>query len=193
MPRSNRVWNSISYAVVLTISLLGVVPAVHAQGDSPLPVWPPTTQPCIYGKAGWYQVDDIIQFIGDSEESFPAEPSCGSCWDQWSSCTRDYGLLWRKVTAFDEDNCTYSVAPYCDVCVVPCCFFFGGEQSSCNGSCGGLCTTYDACMTFWRVVSFTPDGATGRGCYKLAFYSDCLGNADCTHKDDCFVLRRWSM
>ena len=159
-----------------------------AQPDCPTPACPPASAH-IYGKAGWYSIGDIIQFVGDSNYTSLSNGGCSGIDWLWGHCTVDAGFTFREVTNFNPDNCSYTPSTTCDVARAPCCSFWG-YLGVCD-SCSDCCNQCDLCMSFWEVVAFYADGSTGRGCWELAFVSDCTEYTCQGGLGFCDVVRFW--
>jgi hypothetical protein len=172
---------------VLIVSALATWATVtFAQPDCPGPLWPPPNA-YIYGQEGWWDTDDVIQFVGDANTSSLESGGCSGHDSMWNTCHIDFGFNFREVYDFDETECTYTAGDICNVVKVRCCFWFPGVC----GTCSSCCDPHDLCKSFWKVVAFSEDGNTGRGCWELEFISDCT-EEDCEDGlDMCNTVLKW--
>lgn len=178
-------------AFLLLIACLGLVRSDSiAQPDAPIPTCPPIGNPYVYGKAGWWDVNDVIQFIGDAQYNGGPTGGCGSHSESWNECWIDPGFLFREVFNLNVSNCSYTPSTTCDAVKVQCCFFWD-NASVCLDCSVQTCPGCNMCMSFWRVKRFLPEGLTTRGCYELEFVSACL-TPTCIHTGIwCSQYRYW--
>ncbi len=103
---------------------------------------------------------------------------CSSYDSRWNSCTIDRGFTFRRVTNFDEEECTYDLPDTvtCNVVKARCCFWW--PVTGVCITCPSCCEPHDLCKSFWLVREFHEDGDSGRGCWALEFISDCT-EEDC--------------
>lgn len=187
----NAIGRSLAIVAFAVLLLVYTAPMVQAQTTT------------IYGKQGWLEVGDIIQFKGDTGADFPGAPEdCG--WDE--ICEIDKAFYFRQLASVNESLCTYTemAADTCYAFAVVCCFFFG----DCGGDREDLCAEnweyecweteddcgrYCLCGCIFEVDSYqSSPGDAGYGCYTISYVCD--PDEDC---DDslvyCDVSYRWWM
>jgi len=179
------------WLLLLAASLLAAA-AIPAQAQT-------TT---IYGKEGWLEVGDILQFMGDTKADVLTSPEdCG--WDE--ICEIDRGFYFRQLASVNESLCTYTEmqADTCYAFAVVCCFFFG----DCGGDRTALCAqgweyecweaeddcgNYCMCGCIFEVDSYqSSPGDAGYGCYTISYVCDPDEDCEDAFGDDCDVGYRW--
>jgi hypothetical protein len=175
-------------AVLFLAACATCVSVSYAQFDCGGQVWPPPDT-FVYGKEAWWAVGDTVQFVGDSGLLLLGEGGCSSYDQGWGSCHIDTGFTFRRITDFDDGDCSYTPGDTCYMCKVRCCFFWATDGPCGTCSCG--CNPHDLCKSFWKVVEFYQSGPTGRGCYESEFVSDCADEACESGTSMCSTVSRW--
>ena len=160
--------------VLLAFGLL-LSPSPSSAQDCDTPLCPPPTI-YIYGRSGWYSAVDIIQFLGDSNYASLISGGCSAHDWAWGHCNIDTGFTFRRVRSLNTGNCTFAPSDTCEIAKVACCQLWPFQGVCPN--CGSCCNDCDLCASFWEVVTYHADGATGRGCWELNYVADCT-------TDDC--------